>query len=150
MLKEKWLAIALCATVSGCASVTNPHPASPVQVSSESAAPSSKPSPPRTPPPELPSGVAAEPSPPTGTYELQDWRSLPDWDGDNLAEALPAFLRSCNVLKSAQEWIRACAIASEVRKDDPIAARKFFESSFAPWLVHNATGATEGLVTGYY
>ncbi|MFL6579152.1 MAG: murein transglycosylase A [Burkholderiales bacterium] len=35
-------------------------------------------------------------------------------------------------------------------KGDPIAAREFFESSFAPWLVHNATGATEGLVTGYY
>ena len=31
-----------------------------------------------------------------------------------------------------------------------MAARQFFESSFAPWLVHNPTGATEGLVTGYY
>src|SRR3954470_9325966 len=149
MLKGKWLAIALCAVVSGCASVTNPQPASPAKVSAESPAPPPAVAQP-SPPPEPPSAVKSESSLPTRTYELQDWRSLPDWNSDNLAEALPAFLLSCNALKSAPEWSRACATASQVGKGDPIAAREFFESSFAPWLVHNATGATEGLVTGYY
>src|SRR5256885_10594636 len=130
MLKVNWLAIALCATVSGCASVTSPHPAPPVQVSSESAPPSI-PSQPQTPQPVRPApepanSSSSETSVSTRTYELQDWRFLPDWDNDNLAEALPAFLLSCNALRSAQEWTRACATASEVRRDDPIAARKFF------------------------
>jgi membrane-bound lytic murein transglycosylase A len=31
-----------------------------------------------------------------------------------------------------------------------VAARHFFESAFVPWLVHNADGGTEGLITGYY
>jgi membrane-bound lytic murein transglycosylase A len=148
MLKGKWLAIALCAVVSGCASVTNPQPASPAQVSAES--PAAHPAAAHPPTPSEPPGGVSQPSLPARTYELQDWRSLPDWDNDNLAEALPAFLFSCNVLKSALEWTRACAAAAQVQKGDPIAARGFFESSFAPWLVHNATGATEGLVTGYY
>jgi len=152
MLKGNWLTLALCVTVSGCVSVSNPHPASPAQ----SATPSPKPSQPQTPPlqpvpsvPE-PANSSSSESPQPRTYELQDWRSLPDWDGDNLAEALPAFLLSCNALKNAPEWTSACTAAAQVRRNDPMAAREFFESSFAPWLVHSATGATEGLVTGYY
>ena len=75
---------------------------------------------------------------------------MPDWNNDNLAEALPAFLLSCDVLKSATDWISACTAAAQIRKGDAMAARQFFESAFAPWLVHNADGGTEGLVTGYY
>jgi membrane-bound lytic murein transglycosylase A len=148
MLKGYWLALGLCAAASGCASLTNPQPTSPVQVPAES--PAAAPAVAHLPTLEPPSGVAPEASLPLRTYELQDWRSLPDWDNDNLAEALPAFLFSCTAMKNAQDWTRACATASQVRKGDPIAAREFFESSFAPWLVHNATGTTEGLVTGYY
>ena len=156
MLKGNWLTLALCVTVSGCVSVTNPHPASPARVPPESALPSPKASQPQTPPlqpvpsvPE-PANSSSSETPQPRTYELQDWRSLPDWDGDNLAEALPAFLLSCNALKNAPEWTSACTAGTQVRRNDPMAAREFFESSFAPWLVHSATGATEGLVTGYY
>jgi len=83
-------------------------------------------------------------------FELQDWAALPDWNNDNLTEALPAFLLSCNALKGSADWISACTAAAQVRKSDAMAARQFFESAFAPWLVHNADGGTEGLVTGYY
>jgi membrane-bound lytic murein transglycosylase len=76
--------------------------------------------------------------------------ALPDWNNDNLSEALPAFLLSCSALKNISEWAPACASAAQIRKTDPMAARQFFESTFVPWLVHNADGNTEGLVTGYY
>jgi membrane-bound lytic murein transglycosylase A len=93
-------------------------------------------------PPETPSQAKS--------FELQDWPALPDWNNDNLAQALPAFLLSCNVLKTAAEWSAACAAAAQVARADPMAARQFFESNFKPWLVHNADGSSEGLVTGYY
>ncbi len=92
------------------------------------------------------------PTPPltASAYVLQDWSALPEWASDNLAEALPAFLLSCNALKNAADWAAACSAAGQVRKNDPAAARDFFESAFAPWLLHNADRSVDGLVTGYY
>ncbi len=154
MLKEKWLALALCAVVaSGCASVTNPRTTPPAQPFPEPVPPLTTPPQPEPAPVSAPEpAIVAAPEPPSQSrsYELQDWPALPDWNNDNLAEALPAFLLSCNALKSAAEWASPCAAAARIRKADPMAARQFFESAFAPWLVHNADGATEGLVTGYY
>ena len=154
MLTGKWVALALCAAVaSGCASVTNPNTAPPAPSFPEPA-----PSPPLPPQPELapvsapePAIVKApEPSLPARGYELQDWAALPDWNYDNLAQALPAFLLSCNALKTDDQWAPICAKATQIRNADPMAARQFFESTFVPWLVRNAEGGTEGLVTGYY
>jgi membrane-bound lytic murein transglycosylase A len=154
MLTGKWLALAICAAVaSGCASVTNPNTAPPAQALPEPApAPSGPPQPEPAPVsvPEPAIVAAPEPSVQTRNYEMQDWAALPDWNSDNLAEALPAFLLSCNALKNAAEWVSACTAAAQVRKSDPMAARQFFESAFVPWLVRNADGASEGLVTGYY
>lgn len=154
MLTAKWLALALCAAVaSGCASVTNPNTAPPAQAFPEPAPspllpPQPEPEPVSAPEPAI--VTAPEPSSQARSYELQDWPALPDWNSDNLAEALPAFLFSCNALKAVAEWTSACAAAAQIRKADPMAARQFFESAFVPWLVHNADGGTEGLVTGYY
>ena len=154
MLTGKWLALALCATVaSGCASVTNPNTAPPAQTFPEPAPTPSTPPPPPEPAlasaPE-PAALAAPEPTQARNYELQDWSSLPDWNNDNLAEALPAFQLSCNALKSAADWASACAVAGQIRNGDAMAARQFFESAFVPWLVHNADGGTDGLVTGYY
>ena len=154
MLTGKWLRLALCAALaSGCASVPNPNTAPPAQ-----AVPEPAPSPALPPPPEpapLPAPepaivTAPEPASPARSYELQDWPALPDWNNDNLAEALPAFLLSCDTLKTAAEWASTCATAAQIRRADPMAARQFFESAFVPWLVHKGDGSTEGLVTGYY
>ena len=153
MLTRKWLAVAFCAAVaSGCASVTNPDTSPPAQTFPEPAPSPSAPSPPEPPPASAPApAVVASPEPSQSRhYELQNWAALPDWNNDNLGEALPAFLLSCDVLKSAIDWISACTAAAQIRKGDAMAARQFFESAFAPWLVHNADGGTEGLVTGYY
>jgi membrane-bound lytic murein transglycosylase A len=154
MLTGKWLALALCAALaSSCASVTKPHTAPPAPAFPQPAA--SPPLPPQPEPapvsaPEPATVAAPEPLSPARSYELQDWPALPDWNNDNLAEALPAFLFSCNALKTATEWTSACTAAAQVRTADPMAARQFFESAFVPWMVHNADGGIEGLVTGYY
>lgn len=154
MLRGKWLALALCvALASGCASVTKPRTAPPAPTLPEPVPPAGSPPHPQpvpAAPPEPAIVTGPAPTSPAPAYALQDWAALPDWGSDNLAEALPAFLLSCNVLKSAADWATACNAASQVRKDDPAAARNFFESSFAPWLLQNADGTIEGMVTGYY
>lgn len=151
-----WSALALCVVVAcGCASVTNPDmppPAPPPVVTpAEPTAPQVSPPSPELPVATAPAPVAiSAPQPAPRTYELQEWAALPDWNSDNLAEALPVFLRSCNALKSAPDWTSACAAASRVPPGDPMAARQFFESSFNAWLIRDAAGATDGLITGYY
>jgi membrane-bound lytic murein transglycosylase A len=84
---------------------------------------------------------------------------LPDWQNDDQAEALSAFLSSCDVLSktpkpqspgsnlqiSAALWQSLCADAAQ----SPYAPREFFERRFTPYRVNN-NGFEEGLFTGYY
>ena len=154
MLTGRWLALALCAALAGaCASVTKPNTAAPAPAFPEPASSpplprQSEPAPVSAPEPAI--VAAPDTSVQAQRYELQDWPALPDWNNDNLAEALPAFLLSCDALKTAAEWISACTAAAQIRGADPMAARQFFEATFVPWLVHKPDGGTDGLVTGYY
>jgi membrane-bound lytic murein transglycosylase A len=89
------------------------------------------------------------------------------WPEDNVAAAIPAFLKSCGALASraetapldartksvdfgtAAEWRPLCAAAEQLPSGDDKAARQFFETNFVPWLAAN-NGAAEGLFTGYF
>ncbi|HEY5929809.1 MAG TPA: MltA domain-containing protein, partial [Burkholderiales bacterium] len=84
------------------------------------------------------------------TYNAVDWTALPDWGSDNVAEALSALLLSCSTLKNQPDWQAACTPAAQLRKDDTVSARRYFEANFTPYSVRNAEGGAEGLVTGYY
>ncbi|WP_245549133.1 murein transglycosylase A [Noviherbaspirillum massiliense] len=75
---------------------------------------------------------------------------MPGWDKDDLREALPAFLASCEVLAKKPEWKEPCTVASDVNAKDAKAVRLFFESFFVPHQVLNPDGSDNGLVTGYY
>ncbi len=157
-----YVALTLCmAIAAGCVSVPNPDNTPPVSGVPESAVVASQPAPPEPAPltesellaaPERePAMTAALEDPlPRQSYELQDWSALPDWNQDQLAEALPAFLESCTALGNTADWAAVCTAAAQVRKGDSMAARQFFESSFAPWRISGADGGIEGLVTGYY
>lgn len=143
---------ALAALVSSCASLTRtPPPAPPAQAGPvvEPPAPVATPEPAPLPAPAQ-EPPAPEPAPRTRALVATEWGALPDWNSDNLAEALPAFLLSCAGLKSLAEWQPACSGAAQVRKADAAAARQFFETNFTPYEVRNADGSAEGLVTGYY
>lgn len=88
---------------------------------------------------------------------------LPGWGQDNQAEALGAFLRSCERLLPQPadrpiggdvpgmigDFREPCQAARSVPPQDPSAARRFFETYFAPYLT-TASGDPAGLFTGYY
>ena len=90
--------------------------------------------------------------PPEGNGYLQavGWNELPGWRTDDLAEAWPAFIRSCMALKSQTRWQAACWAAAQMEDHDDASLRAFFESWFRPYRVFNADGTLDGLVTGYY
>lgn len=108
-----------------------------------------------------------EPPPPKHdrlTLKRIAWKDLPGWGDDRHAEAVPAFLRSCEVLAklgdrdpvghdghggTARQWRKACAAAHRVPAGDHAAARAMFEAQFVP---HQASGKTgpEGKFTGYF
>lgn len=104
------------------------------------------------------------PLPPRLTLAPARFTELPGWGDDDVAAALPAFLRSCAVVEkldpaapigpdglagSARDWRAACAEAAALEKPSAEAARRFFERSFAPWLAASS-GERVGLFTGYF
>jgi membrane-bound lytic murein transglycosylase A len=92
---------------------------------------------------------------------------LPGWGADDLAAALPAFLKSCVRLAKepaeaafgpidsgidygrVEDWLAVCRQGAAVPLDDAAAARKFFEGAFVPMAVADY-GDAEGLFTGYF
>ncbi|HZF13939.1 MAG TPA: MltA domain-containing protein [Thermoanaerobaculia bacterium] len=90
---------------------------------------------------------------------------LPGWREDDLAAALPVFLRSCarigrlaegaamggaeDLAGTAGEWKSACVAAARVPAANRAAARSFFEATFTPVAASNH-GERQGLFTGYY
>jgi membrane-bound lytic murein transglycosylase A len=92
------------------------------------------------------------------------YRILTGWDHDNLAEAVPALLRTCHYLQTlgaghalgpagkagrVEDWQPACAAATALPPGDGAAARHFFETWFVP-VPLNGSESQEGLFTGYY
>lgn len=92
------------------------------------------------------------------------FNDLPGWSGDRHAEALPAFLLSCERFRTIPvdrplgpgmpggtiaDVLPACSAARALPEGDDGAARQFFERWFRPYLVANNDRA-EGLFTGYY
>lgn len=93
--------------------------------------------------------------------ELDD---LDGWNAEKFADALPALIRSCDVLdkKDPQtpmgyddrmgtvgDWQEICVDARIIRPGNEIEAKYFFESRFTIYRVGTGEAAT-GLFTGYY
>ncbi len=99
--------------------------------------------------------------------ENLSFADLPGWKEDNLAEALPAFRKSCDRLEwqpderplggkdfagRVADWRGICAAAAKLVEIGPLnedAARGFFEKWFRPFRATN-NGESKGLFTGYY
>ncbi len=114
----------------------------------------------------------------SNTFKPSTYAALPGWEQDDVREAWPAFLASCNVLtkknaidrkakrtvqtnrvdqvsqanqiRSNNDWAEPCSIARDVNPQDNVAIRVFFETFFTPYQVVNVDGSEEGLLTGYY
>ena len=107
-------------------------------------------------------GSAYRPSPatvpsnynsPIASFSAVSWQALPGWQEDDLSQAWPAWLKSCDALRkrnSELNWRQVCSQAASVSVRDAQAIRRYFESNFQPFEIRNSAGSETGLVTGYY
>jgi len=104
----------------------------------------------------------AEVSEPALRYTPVAIESLPGWSDDALAEALPAWRRSCQRLMAmpparslgpgagvAADWQPLCADVAALTDGDTPALRGFLEQHFVALLVDGGEAAP-GLFTGYF
>lgn len=87
---------------------------------------------------------------PKETLKPATFAALPGWKQDDVRQAWPAFMSSCDILIKKAEWKEPCAVARDVDGRSEKAVRLFFEAFFVPHQVLNADGSSDGLVTGYY
>jgi membrane-bound lytic murein transglycosylase A len=101
------------------------------------------------------------------TLEYAGFDQLSGWADDPVSAAVPAFLKSCARFLArpdtapldstamdadfgrAGEWRSLCRSAEALPAADDTAARRFFETGFAPLAVSDY-GNAEGLFTGYF
>lgn len=86
----------------------------------------------------------------SAVYRPVSWKELGGWKKDDHAEALIAFVKSCEINAAASIWAKTCAEAKETGADDRVSARLFFETHFQPYEVIADGKSRQGLVTGYY
>jgi membrane-bound lytic murein transglycosylase A len=104
------------------------------------------------------------PVPPHLTVTPARFADLGGWQRDGVAEAVPAFLKSCAALAKladdtplkppgvagmAGDWRRPCADAAALAPATDDTARRFFEAEFTPYALGD-DGEPEGLFTGYF
>ena len=88
------------------------------------------------------------------SFRSVSWQELPGWQEDDLTQAWPAWLKSCDALRkrnSDVNWRQVCSQANGVSGKDKQVSRQYFEANFQVYEVRNsATGNESGLITGYY
>ena len=88
------------------------------------------------------------------SFRSVSWQDLPGWQEDDLTQAWPAWLKSCDALRkrnSEINWRQVCSQAPVILGRDKQAIRQYFEGNFQVYEVRNsATGSESGLITGYY
>jgi membrane-bound lytic murein transglycosylase A len=96
-----------------------------------------------------PCPVCPPPKPPAerAQYVESSYAALPGWQAAQLEPSLRAFMAGCP--RASGPFISACAVGTTVPEGDEAAARRFFETLFAPYSISGENGDT-GLVTGYY
>jgi membrane-bound lytic murein transglycosylase A len=99
------------------------------------------------------------------TLRAATFGELDGWSDDNVAAAVPAFLKSCKAFAARAddqpldpaasgdfgtvgEWRAVCAAAEKLPGTDA-AAKDFFATGFVPLLAGNG-GDSEGIITGYF
>ncbi|WP_231970449.1 murein transglycosylase A [Polynucleobacter necessarius] len=86
-------------------------------------------------------------------FSAVSFQALPGWQEDDLSQAWPAWLKSCDVLRRKNtevNWRPVCAQAASVSGRDNQAIRRYFENNFQAYEIRNTAGNDTGLITGYY
>jgi membrane-bound lytic murein transglycosylase A len=87
------------------------------------------------------------------SFRAVSWSALPGWRDDDLLQAWPAWLRSCEALRkrnSEINWRQVCSQVTGISARDSQAIRLYFEDNFQAYEIRNSAGSETGLVTGYY
>lgn len=84
------------------------------------------------------------------TLRAVSFTDLVGWAEDDVRQAWPAFIASCDVLNKRAVWKEVCASAVMVNAEDLAEVRNFFEGQFVPHVVSNVDGSMSGMITGYY
>src|SRR5918992_5074041 len=85
-----------------------------------------------------------QPQPESARYEARGFAELPGWNNARLEPSLRAFIAGCARFK------RVCDLAKSLPAGDEPAARRFFETEFAPYALISSESGNTGLITGYY
>jgi membrane-bound lytic murein transglycosylase A len=97
---------------------------------------------------------AAASAPAAAPFREVSWSELPDWQRDDLTQALPSLLASCKAIRVPEikaVWIGFCEAAQGLGpKPASAQIRALLEQWLTPYQVINADGSQEGLITGYY
>ena len=87
------------------------------------------------------------------SFNAVSWQALPGWQDDDVSQAWPAWLKSCDVLRKRSgevNWRQVCTQAASISSRDTQSIRRYFESHFQAYEVRNSSGSDTGLITGYY
>lgn len=86
-----------------------------------------------------------------GIGKSVDWSKLPNWNGDNVAQALVGIQAQCPLMAKQQDsWKPICADVTEIANPTDSQARQFLQKHFVPHRIYGKYGKLEGLITGYY
>jgi membrane-bound lytic murein transglycosylase A len=87
------------------------------------------------------------------SFDAVSWQALPGWQEDDLSQAWPAWLKSCDALRKRSgevNWRQVCTQATSLSPRDTQSIRRYFESNFQAYEIRNSSGSETGLITGYY
>ena len=87
------------------------------------------------------------------SFNAVSWQALPGWQDDDLSQAWPAWLKSCDALRKRSgevNWRQVCTQATSLSPRDAQSIRRYFESNFQAYEIRNSSGSETGLITGYY
>jgi membrane-bound lytic murein transglycosylase A len=95
-----------------------------------------KPAPPKPPVPER------------AQYIETSFAALPGWERTRLEPSLRAFLNGC--ARAPAILLGPCGTATTIAIGDEAGARRFFETTFAPYAMVSTESGDTGTITGYY
>ena len=87
------------------------------------------------------------------SFNAVSWQAIPGWQDDDVSQAWPAWLKSCEVLRKRSgeiNWRQVCAQAASISARDTQSVRRYFETNFQAYEIRNSAGSETGLITGYY
>lgn len=93
------------------------------------------------------------PPAPHTAYEPAAWSDLPQWNGDEMKDAWPAFLASCQAEGRRPRWQAVCDAARDANPATSDDVRAFFQRYFEPFAIVKRVGSQTdavGLMTGYF